>query len=91
MTSTFHSIETSKRALFPSKPQSIQQVHNIANANTPGYSRQRVNLGAIRPIEAPGAMRSNVPGQLGTGVEFTSILGLGKPFWMISTAIPTKL
>ena len=80
MTSTFHSIETSKRALFSQQAAINTTGHNIANANTPGYSRQRVNLVATRPIEAPGAMRSNVPGQLGTGVEFTSITRIRETF-----------
>lgn len=73
MRSTFLSIETAKRALFAEQANLNTTGHNIANANTPGYSRQRVNLVATRPLEAPGAMRSNIPGQLGTGVEFTSI------------------
>ena len=49
MTSTFHSIETSKRALFTQQAAINTTGHNIANANTPGYSRQRVNLVATRP------------------------------------------
>ncbi|MFF2483659.1 flagellar hook-associated protein FlgK [Paenibacillus sp. NPDC058071] len=73
MRSTFHSIETAKRSLFTQQATINTIGHNIANANTPGFSRQRVNLVATRPIEAPGYMRSNIPGQLGTGVEFTSI------------------
>ena len=40
--------------------------HNIANANTPGYSRQRVNLVANEPI-------SFNPGQVGTGVKAEEI------------------
>lgn len=73
MRSTFHAIETAKRSLFTEQALLNTTGHNIANANTPGYSRQRVNLIESLPIEAPGMMRSNVPGQLGTGVEFTSI------------------
>ena len=40
--------------------------HNIANANTPGYSRQRVNLATNPPITL-------APGQVGTGVTATEI------------------
>jgi flagellar hook-associated protein 1 FlgK len=40
--------------------------HNIANANTPGYSRQRVNLATSPPI-------SLSPGQVGTGVTATEV------------------
>ncbi|MBD3920820.1 flagellar hook-associated protein FlgK [Paenibacillus sp. PR3] len=80
MRSTFHSIETAKRALFTEQANISTTGHNISNANTPGFSRQRVNLVASRPIEAPGYMRSNIPGQLGTGVEFTSITRVREKF-----------
>ena len=40
--------------------------HNVANANTPGYSRQRVLL-ATRPAEFTGA------GYVGSGVQIASI------------------
>jgi flagellar hook-associated protein 1 FlgK len=40
--------------------------HNIANVNTPGYSRQRVNLAATAPMD------SN-PGQMGNGVTATEV------------------
>ncbi|ASA24494.1 flagellar hook-associated protein FlgK [Paenibacillus donghaensis] len=73
MTSTFHSIETARRSLFTQTTALNTTGHNIANANTEGYSRQRVNMTASRPMEAYGIQRSSVPGQLGTGVEFTSI------------------
>jgi len=80
MRSTFHSIETAKRALFTEQANISTTGHNISNANTPGFSRQRVNLVASRPIEAPGYMRTNIPGQLGTGVEFTSITRVREKF-----------
>jgi len=40
--------------------------HNIANVNTPGYSRQRQVLEAARPVSA-------AEGSIGAGVEQTSI------------------
>lgn len=40
--------------------------HNIANANTPGYSRQSVNL-ATNPAEPTGS------GWIGNGVSSTTI------------------
>lgn len=73
MTSTFHSIETAKRSLFTQTAAIGTTGHNIANANTEGYSRQRVNMRASNPIEAYGMNRSIAPGQLGTGVEYGSI------------------
>lgn len=73
MTSTFHSIETARRSLFTQTAALNTTGHNIANANTEGYTRQRVNMTASIPIEAYGLSNSTVPGQLGTGVEFGSI------------------
>lgn len=80
MRSTFHGLETAKRSLFTQQAALSTTGHNIANANTAGYSRQVVNMAAARPIEAVGLMRSNAPGQLGTGVEFTSITRMREKF-----------
>ncbi len=76
MFSTFHGLETSKRALFTQRVALHTLGHNIANAATEGYSRQRVNMTATRPMEAPAFARSNTPGQIGTGVEYDSVLRL---------------
>jgi flagellar hook-associated protein 1 FlgK len=73
MRSTFHGIETMKRSLFTQQTALQTTGHNIANASTAGYSRQRVNMNASKPMEAPGMMRSTSTGQLGTGVESGSI------------------
>ncbi len=47
--------------------------HNIANASTPGYSRQRAQLVAAPPFSLPAFNRTGLPGQLGTGVLISSI------------------
>lgn len=73
MRSTFHGLETSKRGLFAQQTAMNTTGHNIANANTVGYSRQVVNFTASRPIEVPGISSSTAPGQLGTGVNFSDI------------------
>ncbi|MDO3412084.1 flagellar hook-associated protein FlgK [Saccharibacillus sp. CPCC 101409] len=73
MASTFHGIETARRSLMTQRAALETTGHNIANANTEGYTRQRVNMQASIPMEAYGVSRSLTPGQLGTGVEFTSI------------------
>lgn len=80
MRSTFHGLETAKRSLFTQQTALHTTGHNIANANTAGYTRQVVNMQAARPIEAPGLMRSNVPGQIGTGVQFDSITRIREQF-----------
>lgn len=80
MTSTFHSIETAKRSLFTQTAALNTTGHNISNANTEGYTRQRVNMRAAIPIEAYGMNRSIAPGQLGTGVEYGSITRIREGF-----------
>lgn len=60
MTSTFHSIETARRSLFTQTAALNTTGHNIANANTEGYTRQRVNMQASLPIEAYGLLKSTV-------------------------------
>lgn len=73
MRSTFHGLETTKRAIL-TQQVALQTVgHNIANAATPGYSKQRVSLSTTIPIEAVGMQSSTAPGQLGTGVQYDSI------------------
>ncbi|WP_025678761.1 flagellar hook-associated protein FlgK [Paenibacillus massiliensis] len=73
MASTFHSIETAKRSLNTQSTALATTGHNIANANTEGYSRQVVRMVPSLPMEAYGMFRATAPGQLGTGVEFSAI------------------
>lgn len=80
MRSTFSGIEISKRSLYSHQTALTTTAHNMANVNTKGYSRQVVDLTASRPMEAIGMMRSNMPGQIGTGVEFESIRRLREGF-----------
>lgn len=80
MRSTFGGLEVSKRALFAMQTSQQTTAHNIANANTKGYTRQVVNLVASRPMEAVGLQRSNVPGQIGQGVQFDSINRIREKF-----------
>lgn len=47
--------------------------HNISNAKTEGYSRQRINLATTKPYTDPGISSPNSPGQVGTGVMISEI------------------
>ncbi|CAN7158266.1 flagellar hook-associated protein FlgK [Paenibacillus sp. LjRoot56] len=80
MRSTFSGIEISKRALFSQQVALQTTGHNIANANTIGYTRQTVNLVASDPYTAAGMNRDAVPGQIGQGVEFDSINRIRESF-----------
>ena len=73
MRSTFMGLETSKRGLFTQQTALYTTGHNISNANTLGYSRQRVNLQATSGYPYPGLNSPTYPGHLGTGVEAGSI------------------
>ncbi|MCD6216902.1 flagellar hook-associated protein FlgK [bacterium] len=74
MVSTFFGFTISMKALMAAQKGLEVTAHNIANANTPGYSRQRPELVAGRPIVYPGMNRpGSVPLQLGTGVNVRSI------------------
>lgn len=47
--------------------------HNISNANTEGYSRQRVQLKEFDPLYNPGLERPERPGMIGQGIDVQSI------------------
>jgi flagellar hook-associated protein 1 FlgK len=47
--------------------------HNIDNARTEGYSRQRLEMKAFEPIYLPGLNREETPGQIGQGVTVERI------------------
>jgi flagellar hook-associated protein 1 len=73
MRSTFHGLETARRGMTTQQAALYTTGHNIANANTPGYTRQRVNFQQTEPYPAPAMNRPQIPGQMGTGVEAGSI------------------
>ncbi|OEH92199.1 flagellar hook-associated protein FlgK [Bacillus solimangrovi] len=73
MTSTFHGLETAMRALSSQQAALYTTGHNIANANTPGYTRQRVNFTQTEPYPTPAFNTPNIPGQIGTGVQVGDI------------------
>jgi|Deesub1362A_J573_1020465.scaffolds.fasta_scaffold00029_68 flagellar hook-associated protein 1 FlgK len=72
MTSTFFGIELARRGLLAHRRALETTGHNIANVNTPGYSRQEVVLSASNPLSNP-AVQAIMPGQIGTGVGIEEI------------------
>jgi flagellar hook-associated protein 1 FlgK len=68
MTSTFQGLEIGKRAVAAHQQALSTTQHNLANMETPGYSRQRVDFSAFEPIYVPGLEREETPGQIGQGV-----------------------
>ncbi len=73
MRSTFFGLETAKRGMTIHQTALNVTGHNISNANTTGYTRQRVNFSTTTPYPSVGLNRPDIPGQLGTGVKAESI------------------
>jgi flagellar hook-associated protein 1 FlgK len=79
MFGTFFGLEVATRGLRTQQASVEVTAHNIANANTPGYSRQRADLVTSIPLEVPGLMSAN-PNQVGTGVQIQQITRLRDAF-----------
>lgn len=73
MRSTFMGLETNKRGLYTQQTALYTTGHNISNANTLGYSRQRVNMQSTTGFPGVGLNSGTMPGHLGTGVQSGSI------------------
>jgi flagellar hook-associated protein 1 len=67
MTSTFFGLDMALRALQAQQMGIDVTSHNVANANTAGYSRQNVKIETTDPFAMPGLNRPHTAGQLGTG------------------------
>ena len=79
MRSTFMGLEMGRRSILTQQATLDVTGHNIANANTPGYTRQVAAIQTTAPYAAPG--RYNVqPGQFGTGVMVGEIRRLRDEF-----------
>ncbi len=66
MSNVFGILNTGRTALLTQQKAIDITGHNIANVNTDGYSRQRVNMETNEPV-------SSQPGQTGTGVRTAEI------------------
>lgn len=73
MISTFHGLEVAKKGMQAQQSALYTVGHNISNANTLGYTRQRVNLTQSSAFPSPGFNSPKIPGQLGTGVNVGEI------------------
>jgi flagellar hook-associated protein 1 len=70
--STFLGLETTLRGILAQQLALDVTGHNIANANTVGYSRQSATMVPTDAYTVPGVTRPPQAGQLGTGVTVTS-------------------
>ena len=80
MFSTFHGLETAKRGMNTQQSALYVTGQNISNANTLGYTRQRVNFEATPAYPAASMNRPQIPGQMGTGVQAGSIQRVRESF-----------
>lgn len=73
MPSAFFGFETGLRALRAQQKAIDVVNHNIANANTEGYSRQVATLATTSPYSVPTMNRTQSAGQIGSGVIVSSV------------------
>lgn len=73
MGSTFSGIELGKRSIMAHTDAITTAGHNISNANTEGYSRQRVQLKEFDPLYKPDLERAERSGMIGQGMDSQSI------------------
>jgi len=72
--SSFFSLNIARRAMQVANKALETTAHNVANTNTPGFSRQRAVIQSTRPHLTAAMNRPAGPGQIGTGVEVSAII-----------------
>jgi len=70
--STFFGLETTLRGLLAQQGALDVTSHNIANANTIGYSRQQAVFSASDPLQVTDGAKLSTLASLGTGVDIQS-------------------
>lgn len=75
MPSIFAGLNISKMGLFAQQRSLHTISHNIANSNTEGYTRQKVDFHATNPEQLPG-----IYGMLGTGVDVDAVKQIRNEF-----------
>lgn len=73
MSGLFGTFNIAKRGLFVQQKAIDVTSHNIANANTEGYSRQRAVIETTRPTYMMSSDSTLVKGQGGTGAQIQAI------------------
>lgn len=73
MSGLFGTLHVGKSGIFANQRSIDVTSHNISNANTEGYSRQRAELQTERPFCTPSMNNAAGAGQLGRGVNVADI------------------
>ena len=92
MSGLFSTFNVAKRGMTAQQKAIDVTTHNIANANTEGYSRQRATMETTKPFGMPSLNTAMGPGQLGTGVQISSIVRIRDNFldYQVRTENGTK-
>ncbi|MCD6118556.1 flagellar hook-associated protein FlgK [bacterium] len=77
---TYLGLESAKRGLTVAQAALDTVSHNVANANTEGFSRQRVDIVATSALPVPGISQGAEPGQIGTGVRVFAVTRIRDEF-----------
>ncbi|HAE37273.1 MAG TPA: flagellar hook-associated protein FlgK [Candidatus Riflebacteria bacterium] len=73
MAGTFFGLQIGRSGIYTARKAMDVTSHNIANANTEGYSRQKAVIEASRPYMITSMYTPVVPGQVGTGSTVAQI------------------
>jgi flagellar hook-associated protein 1 len=91
LSSPFFGLDIGITGLRAAQQELDTAAHNVANANTPGYSRQRVRLVEAPPYTFPAFNRTGLPGQIGSGVSTQSITRVRDNFLDLQVQAQTSL
>ena len=80
MAGLFDTFTIAKRGLSVQQGNINTSAHNISNASTPGYSRQRAVIETTRPFGGTSKFDSCIAGQVGTGAQITTIQRIRNEF-----------
>jgi len=73
MSSTFSGFDIARKALSVSQKAMETTGHNIANANTPGYTRQRLVVASVEATGTQSRFAVSERGAVGGGVEAVTV------------------
>ena len=92
MSGLFSTFNVAMRGMSAQQKAIDVTTHNISNANTEGYSRQRATMETTKPFGMPTMNNEMGPGQLGTGVQISSIVRIRDSFldYQVRTENGTK-
>src|SRR5690242_2828088 len=90
MSGLFSTLNVGTRGMSVQQKSIDVTSHNIANANTKGYSRQRALIETTRPFCMPSLNNVAEPGQLGTGAQISAIQRYRDAFLDYQTRVETS-